>query len=260
MLERRDVLKKVGAGVSALPLAAVLADPKLAQAAAHGLQTVSATTSGGKTVSASLAMPATLPAPGMILIHEWWGLNDQIKAVAADFAAQGYITLAIDLMDGKVATTPDAARAQMQAVGNDVQTATDTCVLWADWLRNHQDFAGKLGTCGWCFGGGWSLNTSIATAVDATVVYYGRVNREVADLQKLSGPVQGHFATEDKLINKPMVDGFIENMAEAGKSLTAYWYEADHAFANPTSSRYDEPDAALAWERTTGFLAQHLGA
>lgn len=259
MLERREVLKKVGAGVSALPLAAVLADPELAKAAAHGLQTVTTTTAGGKEVSAAVAMPATLPAPAVILIHEWWGLNDHIKAVAADFAAQGYIALAIDLMDGQVATTPDAARAQIQEVGKDPKTATDTCVAWAEWLRAHKDFSGKLGTCGYCFGGAWSLNASIATPVDATVVYYGRVDRDVADLQSLQGPVLGHFATLDKFINKPMVDGFVANMSEAGKDLTAHWYEADHAFANPTGSRYDEPDAALAWERTKAFLAENLG-
>lgn len=260
MLQRRDVLMKVGAGISAVPLAAVLADPKRVRAAAHGLQTVTATTKSGKTVSAALAMPETLAAPGLILIHEWWGLNDQIKAVAAECAAQGYITLAIDLMDGQVATSPDAARVQMQAVGNDLALATDICVLWADWLRNRNDFTGKLGICGWCFGGAWSLNTAIATPVDAAVIYYGRVTKEVSDLQKLKGPVLGHFATQDRFIDKPMVDGFVANMAEAGKALTVYWYDADHAFANPTSSRYDAPDAALSWERSLSFLSQNLGA
>jgi carboxymethylenebutenolidase len=256
---RRDLIKGLGAGLGVLPLATVLADPRLARAAADGLQTVEATLSGGKPVTAALAMPAQTPAPAIILIHEWWGLNDQIKAVAADFAARGYIALAIDLMDGRVATTPDAARAQMQAVGANAAEATETCVLWADWLRGHEAGTGKVGTVGWCFGGGWSLNASIATPIDATVIYYGRVAKSAAELAPLQGPVQGHFATEDAFIDKPMVDGFVEAMTEAGKSLTVYWYEADHAFANPTSSRYDEPDAATAWERTTGFFDQHLG-
>lgn len=262
-LGRRDLIKKMGAsagaGLVAAPLATVLADPKLARAAANGLQTVQSTLSNGKVVTAALAMPAQTPAPAIVLIHEWWGLNDQIKAVAADFAARGYIALAIDLMDGDVATTPDAARAQMQAVGAAPEEATETCVLWSDWLRGHEASTGKIGTVGWCFGGGWSLNTSIATEVDATVIYYGRVNKTAETLASLKGPVQGHFATEDKFIDKPMVDGFVQAMADAGKSLTVYWYEADHAFANPTSSRYDEPDAATAWERTTGFFDQHLG-
>lgn len=258
MLARREVLKGIGAGLGTLPLATVLADPKLARAAAEGLQMVEATTKAGKSVKAALAMPATLPAPAIILIHEWWGLNDQIKAVAADFANQGYITLAIDLMGGQVATTPDEAKALTGAVAADPDTATETCTLWTNWLKGHESSTGKVGTCGWCFGGGWSLNASLATPVDATVIYYGRVTQPAADLASLKGPVQGHFATQDQFINEPMVNGFIDEMGKAGKSLTVYWYEANHAFANPTSSRYDEADAALAWERTTGFLAQHL--
>ncbi len=258
MLARRDVIKGMGAGLGALPLATVLASPTLVRAAADSVQMIESTTMGGKTVRAALAMPAKLPAPTMILIHEWWGLNDQIKAVAVDFAAQGYITLAIDLMDGKVATTPEEAKTQMAAVGEDPQSAIDTCTLWADWLRGHKDSTGKVGTCGWCFGGGWSLNTSLATAIDATVIYYGRVTQKAEELATLKGPVLGHFATQDGFINKPMVDDFVEEMAKAGMSLTVYWYEADHAFANPTSSRYDEEDAATAWDRTKSFLAQNL--
>lgn len=258
MLARRDVIKGLGMGLTTLPLATVLANPALVRAAADTVQQVESTLPNGKKVTAALAMPATLPAPAVVLIHEWWGLNDQIKAVAADFAAQGYIALAIDLMDGKVATTPDEAKAQTAAVGADTQTAIDTCTLWTDWLRSHKDSTGKVGTCGWCFGGGWSLNTSLATPIDATVIYYGRVTQSAEELAPLSGPVLGHFATKDNFINAPMVNGFIEQMGKAGKSLTVYWYEADHAFANPTSSRYDQEDAASAWDRTKGFLAQNL--
>ncbi|MEQ8441047.1 MAG: dienelactone hydrolase family protein [Alphaproteobacteria bacterium] len=260
MLLRRDVLKGLGAGgIGSLPLATVLADPKLARAAAGMLDTVSIDLSGGKTVSASLAMPTVLPAPTMILIHEWWGLNNQIKAVAAEFANKGAIALAIDLMDGQVATTPDQARAQMGAVGDNPDVAVETCVAWADWLRSHDGSNGKLGTCGWCFGGGWSLNTSIATPVDATVIYYGRVNKTAEEVATLKGPVLGHFATQDGFINQDMVGGFEAAMAEAGKDLTVHWYDADHAFANPTSARYDEGDAALAWDRTMAFLSEQLG-
>ena len=258
MLARRDLIKSMGAGLGALPLATVLANPDFARAAADSLQMVEGTLADGRKVGAALAMPATTPAPAVMLIHEWWGLNDQIKAVAADFAQQGYIALAIDLMGGEMATTPDGAKALTGKVADDPQTAVETCTLWTDFLKTHDAGTGRVGTCGWCFGGGWSLNASLASPVDATVVYYGRVNKEAAELAPLSGPVLGHFATQDKFINKPMVDGFVAAMADAGKSLTVYWYEADHAFANPTGSRYDQEDAALAWERTTGLLAQNL--
>jgi carboxymethylenebutenolidase len=112
----------------------------------------------------------------------------------------------------------------------------------------------KLGTVGWCFGGGWSLNTGIAEPVDATVVYYGRVTKTAAELGHLKGPVLGHFAAMDKWINRDMVSGFEAELNKAGKTYTSHWYEADHAFANPTSARYDEADAKLAWQRTTAFF------
>jgi carboxymethylenebutenolidase len=111
---------------------------------------------------------------------------------------------------------------------------------------------------GWCFGGGWALNASIAEPVDATVVYYGRVDKPADQLAKLKGPVLGHFATRDEFIDEAMVGSFEKAMAEAGKPVTVYWYEADHAFANPSGGRYDEADAALAWSRTMEFLRQTL--
>ena len=117
-ISRRTLIKDgliKGAAVG-LPLAAVLADPTLARAAAAGLQEVEITTAGGKSVKASLALPGAKPAPAVVLVHEWWGLNDQIKSVAAEFANLGYAALAVDLMDGQVATTADQARAQMGAV------------------------------------------------------------------------------------------------------------------------------------------------
>ena len=157
---------------------------------------------------------------------------------------------------GRVAETRDGARGLMQAVVPD--EATDTLASWIAWLRGHAKANGKIGTIGWCFGGGWSLNASIAAPVDATVVYYGRVNRSAADLKALKGPVLGHFATRDKWIDGKMVGGFEKAMAEAGKSATSHWYEADHAFANPTGARYDEADAQLAWRRTLAFFAANL--
>ena len=257
MLARRDVLSQaITAPLAATGLAAVLADPKLARAAAESLETVAIETPGGKQVKAAFGAPAQTPAPSILLIHEWWGLNDQIKAVAADLVGHGYSALSVDLYDGKVADNPDDARAHMNAV--DAAEANETLGAWIDWLRARDDTTGKIGTVGWCFGGGWSLNASIDRPIEATVIYYGNVAKSAAELAPLSGPVIGHFATEDQWINKPMVDGFEVAMAEAGKSLTAYWYEAEHAFANPTRASYDEADAALAWQRTMEFYGTNL--
>ena len=251
-LARRDLL----IGLAGLPLAAVLADPRLARAAAAGLETVTIASSGGRSVSAALATPAALPAPAVMLIHEWWGLNDQIKSVAAALGNEGYLALAIDLYEGAVTDDRETARTLVRAV--DAGAATDTCASWLRWLKAHADGTGRVGTVGWCFGGGWSLNASLAEPVDATVVYYGRVNKGSEQLAPLAGPVLGHFATRDKWINREMVSGFEAEMAAAGKSAENHWYEADHAFANPTSARYDADDAALAWQRTLAFFQAHL--
>jgi len=244
--------------LAGLPLAAILADPQLVRAAAAEVDEVSITSQGGRSVSAAIAIPEVTPAPTVLLIHQWWGLVDQIKAVAVEFAKEGYVGLAVDLYDGQSADDPEGARALMNAVKTD--EANDTLRSWLGWLREHDQGSGKLATIGWCFGGGWSLDASIATPVEATVIYYGRVTRSAEELASLKGPVQGHFATRDGWITKEMVDGFEAQMAKAGKSLTRYWYEADHAFGDPTSPRYDQANAQVAWDRTLEFMAANMGA
>lgn len=252
--QRRQFLK----GMLSLPLAVVLADPLLTQAAGDRTQAVQRTLSGGAQVGAHLAMPkGEGPFPAVVLIHEWWGLNDQIKAVAADLAEQGFIALAVDLYGGGVGTTRDEAMALKNGVNEGV--ATETLVGWIGWLRNHERCTGKVGTLGWCFGGGWSLDASLAVPVDATIIYYGNVRRTPEQLAALKSPVLGHFGTLDKSIDEAMVGSFERAMAAAGKTdLEVHWYVADHAFANPTGARYDEENAALAWSRSLSFLYQYL--
>ena len=246
------------AGVASLPLAAVLSHPELAAAQAARTSRLEVQLPDGTTASGVLAMPETLPAPAVVLIHEWWGLNDQIKTMAAEFAALGYIAFAIDLYDGKVATTPDEAKNLMGGV--DAERATARLVGAVEALRAHEDSTGKVGTIGWCFGGGWSINASMATPIDATVVYYGQLPQEADKVAALQGPVLGHFGTEDESIDEVMVGGFERAMDAAGKgdSLEVEWYTANHAFANPTGARYDKDDAELAWARTQTFFAKNL--
>ena len=252
--QRRQFIK----GLVSLPLATVLAYPELSRASAAQTMAVSLNTAGGNRVSAALAVPEVASAPAVVLIHEWWGLNDQIKSVAAELARLGYLALAVDLYADRVTRDPQEARQLMQSV--DATAATDTLTGWVDYLRQHPRGNGRVGTLGWCFGGGWSLNASLATAVDATVIYYGNVARDAASLAALKGPVLGHFATEDQWINRAMVNGFETAMHAAGKSnaVTIHWYTANHAFANPSSARYDAQDAATAWQRTRDFFRQHL--
>ena len=192
----------------------------------------------------------------VILIHEWWGLNDNIKTMAEDIRAKGFHAIAIDLFNGSVATNRDEAKTQTKAVK--ASEANATIAAWVDWAKANGN--GKVATLGWCFGGGWSLSAALNTKLDAAVIYYGRVTANADSLKKLNAPLLGHFGTLDKSINPEMVGAFQKNLAEAGKSdlMTTYWYTAGHAFANPTGGRYDEDDATLAWARTHTFLAAHL--
>lgn len=251
--DRRTLLKALAVS----PLAAVLASPALASVAASTTAAVTLDVSGIGPVQAALALPDVAKAPAVVLIHEWWGLNDQIKSVAADLARSGYVALAVDLFGGKVATDADAAKAQTQAVKPEAATAT--MVAWINWLRQHERTTGKVATLGWCFGGGWSVNASLATPVDGTVIYYGRVPSDPVALKALKGPVLGHFGEKDQSINHAMVDPFTAALKQNGHPAEIHWYDADHAFANPTVARYDEADARLAWERTLAFLKKTIG-
>lgn len=262
-LDRRDLMKGAAAvSLSSLSLGAILADPRLARAAAGDTSMVSLTTTDGRTVSAALALPATTPAPAVLLIHEWWGLNDQIKTMARDLALQGYVALAVDLYGGTVATTPDEARAAVQQMQDD--EALDTLTSWSHWLQQHDAVAktdgptGRLGVLGWCLGGAWALKTSLAVPVDATVIYYGRVTADQDALSALKGPVLGHFGEQDKYIDHAMVDPFAAALTAIDHPHQIHWYDANHAFANPTGNRYDAGDAKAAWERTLAFLQASL--
>ena len=241
--------------LAGLTLGAVLADPVLAAMAASELETVTIRTASGRSAQAALAKPKS-KGPAILLLHEWWGLNDQIKTVAREFAENGYLALAIDLYDGKIAKNADEAGKYMGAL--DRPAAIDLMSAAIDFLKEHPLSTGRIGTVGWCMGGGLSLDASLARPVDATVIYYGQVTHPTSDLKKLKGPVLGHFAERDQWIDHAMVDTFAARLKEAGKMADIRWYEADHAFANPTGDHYQKPDADLAWRRTLDFFAANL--
>ncbi len=251
MTDRRSALKVIGG----VPLAVATVGKVSVTAASEDNVSVESWMAD-EPLTGYFLEPATEPAGAVLLIHEWWGLNDQIRSVVPKFAEAGFLSLAVDLYGKQVAETPDKARELMGNIQPDA--ATDALVTWINWLREHPKSNGKVGTVGWCFGGGWSLNASLATPVDATVIYYGRCAKSAAEVSTLSGPVLGHFATQDQFIDQAMVAGFEKSMDAAGKAYANYWYEADHGFANPTTARHDAEDAMLAWSRTLDFFNSHL--
>jgi carboxymethylenebutenolidase len=210
----------------------------------------------GRQVTADLATPAKTLAGGLILIHEWWGLNDEMRALAAKFAEQGFLALAVDLFEGQ--TTDDPTRARELMSGLDAAKATETMVAWVQWLRSAPSCNGRVGTLGYCLGGGWSLNTSLATPVDATVIYYGNVKKTAEELASLKGPVLGHFGKLDQGISPEMAEGFRAALVQAGKPGEVLFYDANHAFSRVGGPNYDASSAALAEQRSLDFLHKHL--
>jgi len=208
-----------------------------------------------------LARPAGAQGglPGMIVIHEWWGLNDNIRAMARRLAGEGYVALAVDLYGGKVASAPEEARELTGAVRDDPEAAEANLREAHAFLKQHG--ATKIGTIGWCFGGGWSLKTGLILAgqVDATVVYYGRLVTDPEELKAVQAPVLGIFGSEDQGIPVETVREFEKAMKELGKDVRVHVYEgADHAFANPSGTRYNAEAAEDAWAKTLAFLAETL--
>ncbi|MGE5516524.1 MAG: dienelactone hydrolase family protein [Bacteroidota bacterium] len=258
MSEIDSVRRSLLASLAGLPLAALLADPALAQTAAQATRSQTLTTAGGREVTAAVARPDAegQRRPVVLLVHEWWGLNDQIKTMALELSRQGFVAVAVDLFQGRVVTRAEEARALVEKVR--AEEAEDTLAAWAAWARNHPDGNRKVGILGWCFGGGWALRAATSSPLDATVVYYGRVDLSPDRLGRLRGPVLGHFGRQDNFITAEVVSAFERGMKQAGKPYTLYWYDAGHAFANPTGDNYHQADAQLAWQRTTDFLRKEL--
>ncbi len=209
------------------------------------------------------AFPADMidPLPAVIVIHEWWGLNDNIRAVAERLAGEGYIVLAIDLFAGETADTPDQAKRQMQAVVENPEPAYENIRQAYDFV-NTTAGAPRIGSLGWCFGGGWSLNTAmlLPDELDAAVIYYGQVTEDEGRLHDIGAPILGLFGGKDRGIPVESVKRFESALERLRKKYEIHIYpDAKHAFANPTGRAYDKEAADDAWKRTLEFLGTHLG-
>jgi carboxymethylenebutenolidase len=215
----------------------------------------------GQPVTGYLARPAntTEPLPGLIVIHEWWGLNDNIEMMTRRLAGEGYMALAVDLL-GQVADTPEQARAQVQAAAQTPEKLEDNLRQAYQYLTDQQ--ATQIGSIGWCFGGSWSLRTALLLPedLDAAVIYYGgQLVTDPAQLAALEMPILGLFGSLDDNPPVETVKAFESALTSLDKSVQVHVYEgADHAFANPSGTRYNAEAAEDAWVKTVNFLNQHL--
>jgi len=226
-------------------------------------KTVTYATVDGTEVSGYMARPEnadTGALPGLIVIHEWWGLNDNIRHMTRRLAAEGYRALAVDLYRGKAAEAPENARSLMEKANSRKQENIENLKQAYKFLTEQQN-AKNVGVIGWCFGGGRSLQTALAMPeqIDATVIYYGHLVTDVKPLKTLQMPILGHFGEEDSAIPPEKVNEFSSALENAGKDATIHIYEgAGHAFANPSGKRYDPDAAEKSWKRTVAFLKKHL--
>lgn len=192
----------------------------------------------------------------LFIFHEWWGLNDYIRQMAEKLQVDiGDINvIALDLYDGKVASSPDMAGKYMQGVTDDRAKAIIQGAL------NYTGGSAKIYTIGWCFGGGWSLQATLMAGRQAAgcVMYYGLPEKDVDKLKALHTEVLGIFANKDGWITPQVVDEFAANMKKAGKKLTVHRYDADHGFANPSSPKHNEAATKEAYAYTLQFLKARL--
>jgi len=194
--------------------------------------------------------------PGIIVIQEWWGLNDQICGVADRFARAGYNALAPDLYQGRVTTAPDEANHLMS--GLDFPDATHQDLRGA--ALQLQEQSGKVAVMGFCMGGALTIAAAVHVhEVDAAVCLYGIPPKEFADPAKIRVPFQGHFANQDDWCTPAAVNDLEKTLKAAGASHENYRYDAAHAFANERSPAYDLACANQAWDRMTAFLAAQIG-
>ena len=198
-------------------------------------------------------------APGVVVVHEWWGLNAQIRAVAWRLAKEGYVAIVPDLYHGKMATDPEQAHVLSRGLEDPV--AYGDLEAAASWLRGQPRLARKrIGVMGFCMGGGLALGLALRdSTISATEMFYGAPVNDPAQLASLRGPVQGHFGEKDDGIPPPKADSFRSALKQAGKEGEVYVYAgAGHAFMNETRPSYHADAARQAWARTLAFFQKNL--
>jgi carboxymethylenebutenolidase len=217
--------------------------------------------SGDETVSGVIfTPPGKGPFPAIVVIHEWWGLDDWVKEQASSLADQGYVTLAIDLYRGKVATNPEVAHELMRGLPED--RAKRDLHAAIEFLKSQPHVEkSRLGAIGWCMGGGYSLDVALQEPdLAADVINYGRLATETSSLKKINAPILGLFGAKDQGITPDDVHAFEKQMKTLGKHVDIHIYpDVGHGFQNPVNKDgYSESDTADARKRTAEFFAATL--
>ncbi|MGA2783255.1 MAG: dienelactone hydrolase family protein [Candidatus Bathyarchaeia archaeon] len=207
-----------------------------------------------------LAIP-NLPGrlPGVVMIHEWWGLNDNIKGMAQQLAKEGYVVLAVDLYNGNVASTPNEASSLVSKLNS--TEAVQNLRAAVNYLRSSDRVnPTRIGSIGWCFGGGQSLRLALSgEQLVATVIYYGQLETDPTKLSVIKWPVLGIFGDQDQSIPVERVRAFESSLKQLGVPVEIHIYPGvGHAFANPSSQTYAPKETVDAWQKTVAFFTSTL--
>lgn len=232
----------------------------IAPRAAVVTEIVTYATIDGKVIKGFLAKPArhAKGGPAIVLVHEWWGLNEHIQSVAKRYAGEGYTVLAVDLF-GRVATTPDTAMVLYQTAMKDVPAGEKNLAAAIAYLK--KSGAKSIGSVGYCFGGHWSLRAGLVGGSDvkAVVMYYGAPITNPQEIARLKAPVLGLYGGLDTGIPVDSVRAMEKVMKAAGRAVSITVYaDANHAFANPTGQAYNAKAAEDAWKKSSAFFKTHL--
>jgi carboxymethylenebutenolidase len=202
--------------------------------------------------------------PAVVMIHEWWGLNQNIKDMAETLAKEGYVVLAVDLYNGQVANTPDTAQNLVSKVRANPSESINNLQHAVRYLASLENVnSSKIASLGWCFGGGQSLQLALNTEPEyplaATVIYYGNLVSDQESLSKIKWPVLGIFGDQDQSISVESVKQFEDALNANGITNEIYIYKGvGHAFANPSGDNYAPKETQDAWEKTVSFLKKYL--
>lgn len=212
----------------------------------------------GKDAAGYLANAAAGDAPGLVVIQEWWGLQDQIKGLCDRFARAGFDALAPDLYNGTVVPYHDTDAANKEMTSLDFIDATTQTVRGAvQYLARN---GAKVGLTGFCMGGAVTIiGACKIPELSAGVAFYGIPPKQAAAPADVKVPLQGHFASKDDWCTPAVVDGFENGLKAADKNAEFFRYEADHGFVNEQRmSAHDRASAELAWSRAVAFFRKHL--
>jgi carboxymethylenebutenolidase len=229
-----------------------------------GAENLSAITTERTTIDGTpgyLARPAAEGEyPAVVMIHEWWGLNENIEHMAEILAGHGYVVFAVDLYDGEVARNSSAAGRLSGQVRENPDVAVSKMSRAVSGLRAREDTTEQVASLGWCFGGGQSLQLSLSEAdLNATVIYYGTLTTDASTLRRIDGPVLGVFGAEDQVVGIENVREFNRTLGDLGVEREIHVYEgAGHAFANPSGESFRPGATRDAWSKTLRFLDEEL--